>query len=99
MKPLPGAPPERRNGVATPDFDHSVDSRRAGPGGSGDRVMDRRRFLLTSLAGALAGPLAAEAQPAAKMYRVGMVSLGAAQTTPGLFHFLLDALREQGYVE
>ena len=25
-------------------------------------MMDRRRFLLTSLAGALAGPLAAEAQ-------------------------------------
>ena len=29
-------------------------------GGSGDRVVDRRRFLLTSLAGALAAPLAAE---------------------------------------
>ena len=28
--------------------------------------MDRRRFLLTSLAGALAAPLAAEAQPTAK---------------------------------
>ena len=31
--------------------------------------MDRRRFLLTSLAGALAAPLAAEAQPAAKVLR------------------------------
>jgi len=28
--------------------------------------MDRRRFLLTSLAGALAGPVGAEAQQAAK---------------------------------
>src|SRR4030095_13962675 len=28
--------------------------------------MDRRRFLLTSLAGAVAGPLAAKAQPAGK---------------------------------
>ena len=34
-------------------------------------VMDRRRFLLTSLAGALAAPLAAEAQPAGKVYRIG----------------------------
>jgi len=29
--------------------------------------MDRRRFLLTSLAGALAAPLAAEAQEAGKI--------------------------------
>src|SRR4029453_15191395 len=34
----------------------------AGPGRSGDPMMDRRRFLLTSLAGALAAPLAAAQQ-------------------------------------
>ena len=39
----------------------------AGAGGSGDRVVDRRRFLLTSLAGALAAPLAAEAQQTGKV--------------------------------
>jgi hypothetical protein len=33
--------------------------------------MDRRRFLLTSLAGALAAPLAAEAQRMEKVYRIG----------------------------
>ena len=33
--------------------------------------MDRRRFLLISLAGALAAPLAAEAQQAAKIARIG----------------------------
>jgi hypothetical protein len=33
--------------------------------------MDRRRFLLTSLAGALAAPLVAEAQQAAKIARIG----------------------------
>ena len=37
--------------------------------------MDRRRFLLTSLAGALAAPLAAEAQQAGKVYQVGLVSI------------------------
>jgi putative ABC transport system substrate-binding protein len=53
--------------------------------------MDRRRFLLTSLAGALVGPLAAEAQPAGRAYRIG--SLGVDQD------LLRQALRESGYVE
>jgi len=34
--------------------------------------MNRRRFLVTSLAGALAAPLAAEAQVAGKVYRLGL---------------------------
>jgi hypothetical protein len=34
-------------------------------------MMDRRRFLLTSLAGALAGPLAAEAQRVARVPSFG----------------------------
>jgi hypothetical protein len=38
--------------------------------------MDRRRFLLTSLAGALAAPLAAEAQQAERVYRVGYLGPG-----------------------
>jgi len=33
--------------------------------------MDRRRFLLTSLAGALVAPLAAEAQQTDKIWRIG----------------------------
>jgi len=36
--------------------------------------MDRRRFLLTSLAGVLAAPLAAEAQQAAKIARIGWLA-------------------------
>ena len=35
--------------------------------------MDRRRFLLTSLAGALAAPLGAWAQQAGKVYRLGLL--------------------------
>jgi putative tryptophan/tyrosine transport system substrate-binding protein len=38
--------------------------------------MDRRRFLLTSLGGALAAPLAAKAQPPAKIPRVGVLRPG-----------------------
>jgi hypothetical protein len=39
--------------------------------------MDRRRFLLTSLAGAVAAPLAAEAQETGKVYRLGYVAPAA----------------------
>ena len=38
-------------------------------------MMDRRRFLLTSLAGVLVAPLAAEAQRAGKVYRIGYRSI------------------------
>ena len=54
----------------------------AGAGGSGDRVMDRRRFLLTSLAGVLAAPLAAEAQQAAKVPRIGCLGDRSGRRTP-----------------
>src|SRR5262245_6461867 len=62
--------------------------------------MDRRRFLLTSLAGALV-PLGAEAQQAGKVYRIGMLSPGGvpdpsvATTT----HLVPRHLHELGYVE
>jgi ABC-type uncharacterized transport system substrate-binding protein len=38
--------------------------------------MDRRRFLLTSLAGVLAAPLVADAQQLGKVYRVGILIPG-----------------------
>ena len=47
----------------------------AGAGGSGDRVMDRRRFLLTSLAGALGAPLDAGAQQTGKVPRIGQCGI------------------------
>ena len=43
--------------------------------------MNRRRFLMTSLAGAFAGPLAAEGQPAGKVYRVGRLAGGTEAPT------------------
>jgi putative tryptophan/tyrosine transport system substrate-binding protein len=60
--------------------------------------VDRRRFLLTSLAGALAAPLAAEAQQAGRMYRIGYLGEGA----PEYALVLDETLRELGnlgYVE
>jgi hypothetical protein len=46
--------------------------------------MDRRRFLLTSMAGALAAPLGGEAEQAAKVARIGWLALNlaAAPTYP-----------------
>jgi ABC-type uncharacterized transport system substrate-binding protein len=62
--------------------------------------MDRRRFLLTSLAGALAAPLVAEALQAGKVYRIGVLRTSFSPPTPDPH---LDALRQGlhalGYVE
>ena len=63
--------------------------------------MDRRRFLLGSLVGALGAPLAAGAQPTGKVWRVGILSPGrvpdpSVATTPNL---VPRNLRELGYVE
>jgi putative tryptophan/tyrosine transport system substrate-binding protein len=60
--------------------------------------MDRRRFLLTSLAGAVAAPLAAVAQPTGKMYRIGLLQ----DRFPHISEFrnyLLPALHSLGYTE
>jgi len=59
-------------------------------------VWNRRRFLLTSLAGALAAPLGAGAQQAAKMYRVGLLHVGLDHVPPSL-DGLRDGLRALGY--
>jgi putative tryptophan/tyrosine transport system substrate-binding protein len=62
--------------------------------------MDRRRFLLTSLAGALATPCAAEAQQAGKVYRIGVLYPGADNSIfRGNFDGFRQALGAAGYVE
>lgn len=58
-----------------------------------------RALLLTLPLGILAAPLAAEAQSAAKVPRVGYV-LGASPATAGhLAQAFVQGLRELGYVE
>ena len=59
--------------------------------------LDRRRFLLTSLAGVLAVPLAAEAQQLGKVYRIGFLKYSDC-SDPGST-ILRQSLREFGYVE
>ena len=62
--------------------------------------MDRRRFLLTSLAGVLA-PLAVEAQQAGKVWRIGFLYFGSRQSSldTGRYDSFLQGMRELGYIE
>jgi putative ABC transport system substrate-binding protein len=63
--------------------------------------MHRRRFLLTSLAGCVAAPHGARAQPSPKVPRIGYLVIGSLespQTRMGMDAFR-QGLREHGYVE
>ena len=63
--------------------------------------MNRRRFVFTAAVGVLAAPLATEAQPAGRVYRLGVLR----QTVPeppnrrSTMISLTTGLRELGYVE
>ena len=61
--------------------------------------MDRRRFLLTSLAGALAAPLGAEAQQVGKMYRVGVLERTSPALNAANFDAFRQGLQKLGYVQ
>jgi putative tryptophan/tyrosine transport system substrate-binding protein len=63
--------------------------------------MDRRRFLLTSLASALAAPLAAEAQQPERLRRIGVL-MGYAETDPDAqtnVAAFREGLQKLGWVE
>jgi putative tryptophan/tyrosine transport system substrate-binding protein len=60
--------------------------------------MDRRRFLLTSLTGAVAGPLLAEAQQAGKR-TIGVLNLTSAVSLRPYLDAFREGLRERGYIE
>ena len=62
-------------------------------------MIDRRAFI-----GAFAGSLVvarsvAEAQPAAKVYRIGFLALSSAEAVAPVFRALNEGLRDLGYVE
>ena len=60
--------------------------------------MDRRRFLLTSLAGSVAAALAAEAQYASRIPRIAFLTTTSPGGSPATDAFV-QRLRELGYVE
>jgi putative ABC transport system substrate-binding protein len=59
--------------------------------------MDRRRFLLSSLTGVLAAPVAVEGQQAGKVYRIGFLRPGPPPKT--FVEAFQQGLRERGYVD
>ena len=61
--------------------------------------MDRRRFLLTSLAATLAAPIGAGAQQAGKVARIGFLVTSSAGSNPHRLEVFRKGLREHGYVE
>src|ERR1700741_3168167 len=58
-------------------------------------VIDRRRFLLTSLAGAVAAPLIVEAQQTGRIQRVGIL----VSANPRIYDALIDELHKLGYID
>jgi putative tryptophan/tyrosine transport system substrate-binding protein len=61
--------------------------------------MHRRHFLLTSLAGAVCAPLAAAAQPPAKIPRIGYLGPTSSSAGARLLESFRQGLHELGYVE
>ena len=59
--------------------------------------MDRRAFIGTMAGGLLAAPLAAEAQPVGKVYRIGALTELTQTTPPGQGPFY-DRMRELGWI-
>jgi putative tryptophan/tyrosine transport system substrate-binding protein len=61
--------------------------------------MKRRRFIAVVAGGLLATPLAAEAQQAGKMYRIGMLETTSVALNAANLEAFRQGLRELGYVE
>jgi putative ABC transport system substrate-binding protein len=61
--------------------------------------MPRRAFMAVIAGGFLAAPLAAQAQPAGKVYRVGVLSIGSDPTWRIPWKPFVEAMSELGYIE
>jgi putative ABC transport system substrate-binding protein len=61
--------------------------------------VDRRRFLLTLVAGALAVPLDGEAQQGGRVYRIGYLGAGSPSAQANRVEALRAGLGDLGYVE
>jgi putative tryptophan/tyrosine transport system substrate-binding protein len=61
--------------------------------------MSTRRAFIGALTGLLAAPLAAEAQQAGKVYRVGYLTAGSVTANPRVLEAFRHGLRDLGWVE
>src|SRR5437879_12154989 len=61
--------------------------------------MDRRSFLFVFSLGGLSAPLAADAQPTGKVYRIGYLGMGSATVSPPFVEAVRAGQRELGLME
>lgn len=61
--------------------------------------MDRRIFIGAFAGGLVAAPSVVEAQPAARIYRVGVLLGGTAEDAAPLLYALTEGLRDRGFVD
>jgi putative ABC transport system substrate-binding protein len=61
--------------------------------------MNRRAFIEVFAGGLVIAPSVAEAQPAAKVHRIGILLVATAETVAPLVHALTEGLRDLGYVD
>src|SRR5437667_11961027 len=66
---------------------------------AGNSIMDRRTFIFALVVGVATGPLAARAQQAGKVYRIGILETVPAARNAANLDALRKGLRELGYVE
>src|SRR4030095_4918691 len=101
-RPVPGRPKPAAEGRGP------AGARRGDPGAARDgaqeadrgAAMRRRAFLATVSSGLLTAPLAAEAQQAGKVYRVGILTNKASDPAEArLWQALRSGLRERGWIE
>jgi putative tryptophan/tyrosine transport system substrate-binding protein len=81
---------------------HLPPARLTGPCYDQAPMMNRRRFLGTVSVGLLAAPLAAEAQPAGKIAKIGVLGPSSLTDDPQfrvLWEAFAGALREHGWIE
>src|SRR5262249_7062584 len=69
------------------------------PGGRDHPSVTSRRAFLSGTASVLAAPLAAEAQPVAKLPRIGLLDSGSLAGRAPLWEAFRQGMRELGYVE
>lgn len=62
-------------------------------------MMDRRAFIEVLAGSLVVAQSVAEAQPAAKVYRIGLLSLGTVEAQATTLRVLSEGLRDLGYVE
>src|SRR5258706_382148 len=99
-----GAPAGSRRSTRRPGDSRGEEHRDAGDGDRRGRGregpgMNRRAFLTTLSGGLLAAPLAAQAQPAAKVYRIGFLGNSTPALEANLVGPFREGLRDLNYVE